>query len=660
LKAARECIPKIVLRERKSTHPWVNDRVLELVKAKHKASGTVEAKAATVACSAGMKVEYAKHIQKQRVRLARERRASKGWWSKTRRLLKQKTKICNIPALKRKKGEWCTTAKSKADLLADTFKSKYTLGEQATNHYTEITASIARQQRGVLDVTEEQSEKVLHNLRNDSATGPDGLPTRILKECAKVLAKPFRIVAKLILAQSRWPEAWTMHWIVPLHKRKNVYDAVNYRGIHLTAQLSKAMERLLRCLFTPFLLKTCAYGPNQFAYTPERGARDVLALMTMVWISALSKKRKIAIYCSDVAGAFDRVSLKRLVAKLSAKQIHPDIVAVIASWLRTRKAKVVVGGEASEEFDLMNMVYQGTVLGPTLWNIFYEDARHALHEFFFTEVVFADDLNGYRVFPGTTSKDSIIKSLTACQKEVHSWGDANQVAFEPTKESFHIVADEESYGGQFKLLGICFDTNLTMGAAIDEVVNAAAWKLKMLVRTRRYYTDSDLIVLYKAHLLPYVEYRTSAIYHATRDLLGRLDRIQSKFLQDIGVSEEEALLNFSLAPLEARRDIAILGLIHRTALGKGPRHFKDHLVKESAGKFRDPRDTLPGALVRRSTLGLVAVYNMLPDSCKTLKTVRLFQQQLQAMLKERLADGCSDWMKLFSPRIALDKHPLKC
>ena len=47
---------------------------------------------------------------------------------------------------------------------------------------------------------------------------------------------------------------------------------------------------------------------------------------------------------------------------------------VIALWLRNRRAKVVVGGEASEEFELANMVVQGTVWGPPLWNLFYEDA----------------------------------------------------------------------------------------------------------------------------------------------------------------------------------------------------------------------------------------------------------------------------------------------
>ena len=42
----------------------------------------------------------------------------------------------------------------------------------------------------------------------------------------------------------------------------------------------------------------------------------MLAMLTLRWIKALALGRKIAIYCSDVSGAFDRVSFERLVKKL--------------------------------------------------------------------------------------------------------------------------------------------------------------------------------------------------------------------------------------------------------------------------------------------------------------------------------------------------------
>ena len=76
-----------------------------------------------------------------------------------------------------------------------------------------------------------------------------------------------------------------------------------------------------------------------------------------------------------------------------------------------------------------------------------------------------------------------------------------------------------------------------MAGAISEIVSAAGWKLRTLLRTRRFYSDADLIVLYKAHLLSYLEYRTPAIYHATRAVISRLDAVQTRFLRDVGVDD---------------------------------------------------------------------------------------------------------------------------
>ena len=134
----------------------------------------------------------------------------------------------------------------------------------------------------------------------------------------------------------------------------------------MTSQLSKAAERILATLFVPQLIAIGAFGHNQFAYMPERGARDALAHLVTTWISLFGKKRKIAVYCSDVSGAFDKVSSQRLLRKLHATGVPADILAILASWLFARRANVAVGGKFSRDMVLRDMVYQGTVLGPPL------------------------------------------------------------------------------------------------------------------------------------------------------------------------------------------------------------------------------------------------------------------------------------------------------
>ena len=79
--------------------------------------------------------------------------------------------------------------------------------------------------------------------------------------------------------------------------------------------------------------------------------------------------------------------------------------------------------------------------------------------------------------------------------------------------------------------------------------------------------------LYKARVLGYLEYRTPAVYHATDTVLAPLNRLQDAFLRRLGVEPMEALMEFRLAPLATRRDIAMLGLVHRAALKQGPPQF---------------------------------------------------------------------------------------
>ena len=276
------------------------------------------------------------------------------------------------------------------------------------------------------------------------------------------------------------------------------------------------MDQLLKALYVSHLTATLGFGPNQFAYTKKRGARDALAMLTTVWIESLAAGRKVAIYCSDVSGAFELVKMGRLVAKLHAKKIHPNIVAVLVSWLRQRAAHIIVGGQQSEEMVLRDMVFQRTVIGPDLWNSFFEDARQAINECFFTEVVYADDLNAYRVFGHDVDETIVMKSIDACQTELHTWGRTNQVAFGPANESKHILSLTHPVGNAFKLLGVWFDGTLAIGETIAEIIHEAGWKLKTMQRTRWYYNDADLVLLYKAHVLSYLEFCTPAIYHATR------------------------------------------------------------------------------------------------------------------------------------------------
>ena len=59
-----------------------------------------------------------------------------------------------------------------------------------------------------------------------------------------------------------------------------------------------------------------------------------------------------------------------------------------------------------------------------------------------------------------------------------------------------------------------------------------------------------------------MESGTPALYHAAPSVLDRIDKVQRKFLREIGFTEVEALERYRLAPLPCRREIAMMGALH--------------------------------------------------------------------------------------------------
>ena len=122
---------------------------------------------------------------------------------------------------------------------------------------------------------------------------------------------------------------------------------------------------------------------------------------------------------------------------------------------------------------ITNMVYQGTVFGPPLWNIYFADAASDVNLCEFLEIIFADDLNCFKNFGLYVPNSELHAEMRRCQLELHKWGNANQVSFDPAKESKHILALHGGEGDNFRLLGVPFDHALSMRDAVWEIVSEA-------------------------------------------------------------------------------------------------------------------------------------------------------------------------------------------
>jgi len=216
-----------------------------------------------------------------------------------------------------------------------------------------------------------------------------------------------------------------------------------------------------------------------------------------------------------------------------------------------------------------------------------------------------------------------------------------------------------------------------MAESVHSCVVEANWKLKTILRTRRFFNDEELIGVYKSHILSFIEYRTPGIFHASSSILQSLDHVQERFLADICISDVDAVSHFRLAPLRSRRDIAILGFIHRALLLEGPVVFHSIFARDEGAQprasnrlnvstsntcFRCLESILPfdaPDYAQRSALGMIRIYNLLPGRIRSITEVPSFQGALQELLTSAAQAGIPFWDRLFCCRLPRNNHPLR-
>ena len=659
LAAARDHIPKKWISDNKSQHAWLNDACRVAIAAKHASEGSVQYETARDHCSDVITAEYKKHVARIHEKIKACPRGSKRWWKLNDELLNRRSKACAIPALKTDTGEWLLAPADKANWFAIVWAQKSTLPPTSDDSFpwSEVEGTL-------LDFVVLRSRwtfKFLKHLDEDKATGADDLPARILKEVASEIFIPLTLLCRRILEEGRWPTTWKLHRLIPIFKRKSVFDAENYRGVHITTILSKVVERVIGCpLLHMFEAENC-FGVHQWAYRKHRSSKDLITLLVCSWIFAFCCGKCVGAFLSDISGAFDRVFTPFLLSKLRSHGMGQKYLRFLTSFLSPRTGKVCVGGAMSEEMHLQDQVFQGTVLGPPLWNVFFNDVVTSILNPCRGKA-FADDLNAFQVFDRNCRRELIMNKLRRCQANVHAWGKVNRVEFDPSKEAFNVLHPLNGHGDTFKLLGLMIDVRLNMQEAIQAILKKARPKLQALMRTRAYYNYVDMFLQYKTHVLGLLESNIGGIYHATNTALAPLDRLQTTFVHNFNMNVKEAFVNMNLAPLCLRRDIAMLGFLHKCNL---PHAHPDVLqlfprMRTTGGGIHtkqlwdimtlDRECQFQPELRRRSLFRLVHVYNALPQRVVDCGTVHDFQHDLTEMARHKLRQEHEDWQTFLSPR----------
>ena len=116
------------------------------------------------------------------------------------------------------------------------------------------------------------------------------------------------------------------------------------------------------------------------------------------WLGDFGCDTSIGLLLSDISGAIDGVESIRLIDECWAACVDDVFCGFFGAYLAPRSAFAVVDGCRPRKATIKDQAFQGTVLGPPLWNVFFRDIEFVTCRHGFREAKFADDLSVFKAF----------------------------------------------------------------------------------------------------------------------------------------------------------------------------------------------------------------------------------------------------------------------
>ena len=246
-------------------------------------------------------------------------------------------------------------------------------------------------------VTEFMVFNLLDQLKPTSA-GPDNLPFWFLKLAAPVISSPLAYLINNSLLSGTVPKQWKTAVIHPIPKVTPITALSDMRPISVVSILSRMTERLLIRELRPAIsghdMLAC-----QFAYRPTCSTTAALIAILSHITHLLETNTCVHVVSFDYSKAFDTLSHASVMSSLPLFNVPPQLQNWIENYLTDRSHHTLFSGKSSPELPINAGVVQGSVLGPTLFNLASSTLKPLSSENKYFR--YADD--GYLIVPGKNS-----------------------------------------------------------------------------------------------------------------------------------------------------------------------------------------------------------------------------------------------------------------
>ena len=418
---------------------------------------------------------------------------------------------------------------------------------------------------------EEVALTIRTSIGTHGAPGDDQITNKAIKHLPEYFYAHLTIIFNASLQLNHVPDFWKKAIIVMIPKPlKDHSKPGNHRPISLLNTLSKLLERLILTRILSWLTNSNLISQYQAGFRKGRQTKDQILRLVQDGIEAFNKRQHMTAIFIDIEKAFDKVWINGLLYKLH----HYNIPNYLGKWLQcyltNRSFQIKYNQTLSTTRSIQTGVPQGSVLGPVLFIIFFNDVVKANpHPNNPKEALFADDV---ALWIASGNYKFMQIKLQERLNEIQEWMSIWRTLLSVEKTHYTIFNKaglsynnkiQLTYNNQpiqptrnFKFLGVTLDPALNFHAYAKAINERAQKRLNILRRIKgsNWGASPKLILTsYKVLIRPIIEYAPFiplAMSDTSQTILQRIQnsaiRIATKWPMNTTTEEMNNKVNLEL------------------------------------------------------------------------------------------------------------------
>ena len=217
------------------------------------------------------------------------------------------------------------------------------------------------------DILECEVKWALESITTNKAGRGDGIPVELFQILKDDSVKVLHSICQQIWKTQQWPEDWKRSVFIPISKKGNVKECLNYHTIALISHASKVMLKILQAKLQQYV--NCELPDVHSRFTKDRGIRDQIANICWIMGKAREFQKNIYFCFIDYVKAFDCVDHNKLWKILKDMGILDHLIDLLRKLYAAQQATVRVG-HGTDWFQIEKGVRQGCILSLCLFNLY--------------------------------------------------------------------------------------------------------------------------------------------------------------------------------------------------------------------------------------------------------------------------------------------------